>query len=74
MFAIIVASLVLGVLLARFNIFAVLIGTAICAGGTFIYNLSRDVALAQALLASLAAAFASQVGYLGSQFLRRSQK
>jgi hypothetical protein len=70
-FAIMVAGFVFGMLLARFNIFAALIGAAICAAGSFVYEISRDVASAQALLAGLGAAFALQLGYLVAQFLRR---
>ena len=73
-FAIIIASLVIGILLARFNIFAALIGAAICAASAFAYDISRDVAPSQAFLASLGAAFALQLGYLATQFLRRQQK
>jgi len=73
-FAIMILSLVLGVLLARFNIFAALVGSAVCAASSFAYDISREVAPAQALLSSLGAAFALQLGYLVTQFLRRQQK
>ena len=73
-FAILIASLVLGILLARFNIFAALVGSAICAASSFFYDISREVAPAQAFLAGVGAAFALQLGYLVTQFLRRQQK
>lgn len=72
-FAIVIASLILGTIFARFNIFAVLIGAAALVAGVFLYDLGRGVVLAQALLEGLAAALALQVAYLVAQFLRRSQ-
>ena len=69
MFALMAASFILGVLLARFNVFGALVATAICAISSFIYVVISDLALAQALVLSLATAFVVQVGYLISQFL-----
>jgi hypothetical protein len=73
-FAFIVASLVLGFLLARFNVFAALVATAMCAVSSFIYVVISDLTLAHVLLTSLTTAFVLQVGYLAGQFLWRPRK
>jgi hypothetical protein len=73
-FALIVASLVLGFLLARFNVFAALVATAMCAVISFIYVVISDLTLAHILLTSLTTAFVLQVGYLVGQFLWRPRK
>jgi hypothetical protein len=73
-FALMVASLILGFLLARFNVFAALVATAICAVSSFIYDMTSDQTLAHFLPASLATAFVLQVGYLVGQFLWRPRK
>ena len=67
--ALMAASFILGVLLARFNVFGALIATAICAVSSFICVVVSDLAMAQALVLSLATAFLLQVGYLVGQFL-----
>ena len=69
MFALMAASFILGVLLARFNVFGALVATAICAVSSFIYVVVSDLAMAQSLVLSLATAFLLQVGYLVGQFL-----
>jgi hypothetical protein len=73
-FALMVAGLVLGFLLARFNVFAALVATAICAVSSFTYVVISDLTLAHVLLTSLATAFVLQVGYLVGQFLWRPRK
>jgi hypothetical protein len=73
-FALMVASFVLGFLLSRFNVFAALVATAICAVSSFIYVVISDLTLAHVLLTSLATAFVLQVGYLVGQFLWRPRK
>jgi hypothetical protein len=71
-FALIVASFVLGFLLARFNVSGALVATAICAGvSSFIYVVTNGLTLAHVLVTSLATVFAIQVGYLVGQFLHR---
>jgi hypothetical protein len=72
--ALVVASLVLGLFLARFNVFAALVATAICVIGSFIYDMTSGLTLAHFQLASLAPAFVLQVGYLVGQFLWRPRK
>ena len=69
MFALMAASFILGLVLARFNVFGALVATAICAVSSFIYVVISDLAVAQALVLSLATAFLLQVGYLVGQFL-----
>lgn len=72
-FALILVSLVLGILLARFNVFAVLVATAACALVSLIYALISDPTPAHVLLAALPA-FALQIGYLVGQFLWRRHR
>jgi hypothetical protein len=72
--ALVIVSLVLGFLLARFNVFAALVATALCAVSCFIYTVTSDFTLGYSLLTSLATALALQVGYLVSQFLWRPRK
>ena len=71
---VIIVSLVLGFLLARFNVFAALVATALCAVSSFIYAVTRDLTLAHSLLTSFATALVLQVGYLFGQFLWRPRK
>ena len=66
------ASFILGLLLARFNVFGALVATAICAVSSFICVVISNLTLAQALVVSLAMAFVLQVGYLVGQFLCNS--
>jgi hypothetical protein len=73
-FALTLICLVLGIFLARFNVFAALIATAICAVSTLIYVLITDPTPAYVLLTPLVPAFALQVGYLVGQFLWRRRK
>jgi hypothetical protein len=73
-FALILISLVVGFLLARFNVFAALAATAICAVSSLIYVAISDPSPARVLLTLLAPAFALQVGYLIGQFLWRPRK
>jgi ABC-type arginine/histidine transport system permease subunit len=70
-FALMLVSLVVGFLLARFNVFAASVATAICAVSSLIYVAISDPTPAQVLLTLLAPAFALQVGYLIGQFLWR---
>ena len=67
-------QLVAGFILARFNVLALLVATAICVVGSFVYVVVSDPTLA--LPTALFPAFALQVGYLGGQFLwrRRGKK
>jgi hypothetical protein len=71
LFALMLVSLVLGFLLARFNVFAALVATAICAAGSFIFVAISDPTPTHVLLTLLAPAFALQAGYLVGQFLWR---
>jgi hypothetical protein len=73
-FALMLIGLVLGIFLARFNVFAALVATAICAVSSLIYVAMSDPTPAQVLLTLLGPAFALQVGYLVGQFLWRPRK
>jgi hypothetical protein len=73
-FFLMIASLILGFLMARFNVLAALVATEICAVSSFIYYMTSDVTLAHILLVSLATAFVLHVGYLVGQFLWRPRK
>jgi len=70
-FALMLVGLVVGFLLARFNVFGALVATAICAVSSLIWFAINDPTPAQILLTLLAPAFALEVGYLIGQFLRR---
>jgi hypothetical protein len=69
-----VATLALGLYLARFNVFAVLIATTISAAAAFIFNITQDSTRSHSVLVALLAAFVLQVGYLVGQVLRPSRK
>jgi hypothetical protein len=64
------AALVLGLFLARFNVFALVVASAVPAALLMFYWM-RDSTLLHSVLLSLAAAFVVQVGYLFGQFLRK---
>ena len=66
------ASFILGLLLARFNVFGALVAAAICTVSSFICVVISNPTVAQALVVSLAMAFVLQVGYLVGQFLCNS--
>jgi hypothetical protein len=63
------ASLLLGLCLARFNVFAALVAAAVCAAGSAIYAVARDSSLTFSVLTSLAIGLVLPVGYLIGQLL-----
>jgi hypothetical protein len=67
---IMLAALALGFFLARFNVLALLVGSAVSAA-LFVFYLMQDSTLVYSVLLSLATAFVVQVGYLFGQFLQR---
>jgi hypothetical protein len=67
---IMLAALALGFFLARFNVLALLVGSAVSAA-LFVFYLMQDSTLVHSVLLSLATAFVVQVGYLFGQFLQR---
>jgi hypothetical protein len=66
----IVVALALGLFLARFNVFALVIASALSAA-LFMCYLVQDSTLVHSILLSLATAFVVQVGYLFGQFLQK---
>lgn len=64
------AALALGFFLARFNVFALLVASALSAA-LFMLYLMQDSTLVHSVLLSLATAFVVQVGYLFGQFLQK---
>jgi len=64
------AAIALGVLLARLNVFALVMASAILVAA-FTFYLVQDATLARSILLSLATAFVVQIGYLVGQFLQK---
>jgi Na+-transporting NADH:ubiquinone oxidoreductase subunit NqrE len=71
---VLLAALALGLYLARFSVFAVLIATTCSAAAAFIFNITQDSTLPHSVLVALVTAFVLQVGYLLGQVLRPSRK
>jgi len=67
--ALMIAALALGFLLARFNVFALVLASAILVA-VFTFYLVQDATLVHSILLSLATAFSVQIGYLFGHFLR----
>jgi hypothetical protein len=63
-------ALALGFFLARFNVLALLVGSAVSAA-VFVFYFMQDSTLVHSVLLSLATAFVVQVGYLFGQFLQK---
>jgi hypothetical protein len=68
--AIMLAALGLGLFLARFNVLALLLVSAVSAA-LFMFYFMQDSTLVHSVLLSLATAFVVQVGYLFGQFLQK---
>jgi 4-hydroxybenzoate polyprenyltransferase len=64
------AALALGLFLARFNVFALVVASAVSAA-LFVFYFMQDSTLVHAILLSLATAFVVQIGYLFGQFLQK---
>jgi hypothetical protein len=64
------AALALGLFLARFNVFALLVGSAVSAA-LFGFCFMQDSTLVHSVLLSLASTLVVQVGYLFGQFLQK---
>lgn len=63
------AGLALGFLLARLNVFALVLASAVLMA-VFMFYLVQDATLVHSILLSLATAFIVQIGYLLGQFLQ----
>jgi hypothetical protein len=64
------AALALGLFLTRFNVFALLVASALSAALSMFYLLQASP-LVHSVLLSLSTAFLVQVGYLFGQFLQK---
>jgi hypothetical protein len=72
MSAIMLGAFALGLCLARLNVFAVAVASAISAGAAFaFYAMMQDSTPAYSVLLALATLVVLQVGYLIGQFLRK---
>jgi hypothetical protein len=71
--ALMLAALASGFLLARLNVFALTLASALLAA-LFMFYLMQDATLVHSILLSLATAFIVQIGYLFGQFLQRPQR
>jgi hypothetical protein len=69
-FGLMLAALALGLFLARFNAFALVVASALSAA-LFMLYLMQDSTLVHSILLSLATAFVVQIGYLFGQFLQK---
>jgi hypothetical protein len=65
-----IAALALGLFLARFNVFALVVASGVSAA-LFMCYLMLDSTLVRSVVLSAAAAFVVQVGYLFGQFLQK---
>jgi hypothetical protein len=68
--ALMLAAISLGVLLARLNVFALVMASTILMAA-FTFYLVQDATLTRSILLSLAAAFVVQIGYLLGQILQK---
>jgi predicted tellurium resistance membrane protein TerC len=64
------AALCLGLFLARFNVFALVVASVLSAVSLMVY-LVQESTLAHPILVSLATVFVVQIGYLVGQFLQK---
>ena len=71
--ALMLAALVSGFLLARLNVFALTLASALLAALVMFYFM-ENATLVHSILLSLATAFIVQIGYLLGQFLQRTQR
>jgi hypothetical protein len=71
--ALMLGALASGFLLARLNVFALTLVSALLAA-LFMLYLMKDATLVHSVLLSLATAFVLQIGYLLGQFLQRPQR
>jgi len=71
--ALMLAALASGFLLARLNVFALTLVSALLAA-LFMLYLMKDATLVHSVLLSLSTAFVLQIGYLLGQFLQRPQR
>jgi predicted tellurium resistance membrane protein TerC len=63
-------ALCLGLFLARFNVFALVVASILSAVSLMLY-LAQESTLVHPILLSLATAFVLQIGYLVGQFLQK---
>jgi hypothetical protein len=64
------ASLVLGLSLARFNVLAALVAAAVCAAGSAIFEMVGDSNIIHSVLTGALTGLVLPVGYLVGQLLR----
>jgi hypothetical protein len=74
LFLFMLASLILGLCAARFNVLAALVAAAVCAVGSAIYGILRDSSLTHSVLVGVVTGLVLPVGYLMGQLVRPSQK
>jgi hypothetical protein len=67
------AALCFGFLLARFNVFALMVASILLAASFMLY-LVQESTLAYSILLSVAIAFVVQIGYLVGQFLQKPRE
>jgi hypothetical protein len=70
LFPLMLASLVLGLCLARFNVLAALVAAAVCAAGSAIYEMVGDSRITHSVLTGALTGLVLPVGYLVGQLLR----
>jgi hypothetical protein len=74
LFPLMLASLILGMCLARFNVLAALAGAAVCAAGSATYDVVCLSSLTHSVLTGAVAGLVLPVGYLIGQLLQPLQK
>ena len=74
MLTLLILSVIVGLCLTRYNVFAVLMAIAVLLAGSLIEDIVNDTPLAHSLLAGAVGAVFVPVGYLVGQLLRPSRK
>lgn len=70
MFALVIVRFIVGLCLARFNVFAAAMASTVCAAVSLLCGLTGDSTVMYSLLVSVGTACTVQLGYLVGQLLR----
>jgi hypothetical protein len=69
-FALVIVSFIVGLCLARYNVFAAATASTVCAAVSLLYGLIGDLPVMYSLLVSVGTACTVQLGYLVGQLFR----
>ena len=71
MFALVIASFIVGLCLARYNVFAAATASTVCAAVALLDGLTGDLTVMSSILVSVGTACTVQLGYLVGQLFRQ---